>query len=137
MSALDGKTVRYADDDRWSGIVLGDSALAGWINVKWTRPEPFVGSHRPEELTVIDRCTTGRDPAIEAADRAAITCGSLSFRAMTLAAREALTPLRAKHQRVQRPDGSYRCTSCRDAYGGHANWPTDTDRLIYPSEDLK
>jgi hypothetical protein len=51
-------------------------------------------------------------------------------------AREALAPLRAKHQRVQRPDGSYRCTNCRDGYGGHADWPTGTDRLLYSDAEL-
>ncbi|QMU23438.1 hypothetical protein [Gordonia rubripertincta] len=51
-------------------------------------------------------------------------------------AREALAPLRANHQKVQRPDGSYRCTSCRDAYGAHADWPTGTDRLLYSEDEL-
>lgn len=53
------------------------------------------------------------------------------------AAREALAPLRAKHQpRVMPTTGRRVCTSCRDAYGGRADWPTGTDRLIYAEEEL-
>lgn len=77
------------------------------------------------------------DPAVEAAHRALPIFSSHSpHQSMIDAAREALAPLRAKHQKVQRPDGSYRCTSCRDAYGSHADWPTGTDRLLYAEEEL-
>lgn len=84
------------------------------------------------------------DPAVDAAARAfaQVEDDDLAYASerdksgFITAAREALAPLRAKHQKVQRPDGTYRCTSCRDAYGGHADWPTGTDRLIYPSEEL-
>ena len=89
------------------------------------------------------------DPAVEAAERAwdqRYGNGSLSAadsaaqdgigHLAIAAAREALAPLRAKHQRVQRPDGSWRCTSCRDAYGGHADFPTGTDLLIYREDEL-
>ncbi|QWS68190.1 hypothetical protein SEA_VANLEE_73 [Gordonia phage VanLee] len=87
------------------------------------------------------------NPAVDAARRAweAGPAADIEFRpgedgvwtpaAMVAAAREVLAPLRAKHQRVRRLDGSFRCTSCRDAYGGHADWPTGTDRLIWPSEE--
>jgi hypothetical protein len=90
-----------------------------------------------------------RDPAIAAAQRAwedrydgdtqrfkeSVHIDGVGALAVT-AAREALAPLRAKHHKVQRPDGSYRCTSCRDGYGAHADWPTGTDRLLYPEEEL-
>lgn len=79
------------------------------------------------------------DPAVEAGYRALIAVSGgewIRGEALILAAREALAPLRAKHQRVQRPDDSYRCTSCRDAYGSHADWPTGTDRLLYAEEEL-
>ena len=84
------------------------------------------------------------DPAVEAAHRA--WRGLIDLHGPThvpsphdigeAAAREALAPLRAKHQRRARQYGPDVCTSCRDAYGGHAEWPTGTDRLIYPSEEL-
>ena len=84
------------------------------------------------------------DPAIEAAQRAIESYGLLPNHVfygpdgpmLIEAAREALAPLRAKHQRRARQYGPDVCTSCRDAYGGHADWPTGTDRLIYPSEEL-
>lgn len=89
------------------------------------------------------------DPAIEAAHRAwdeapsAVRRGFADVpddnfvKQLTIGgAQQALAPLRAKHQRVQRPDGTWRCTSCRDAYGSHADFPTGTDRLIYSSEEL-
>lgn len=50
--------------------------------------------------------------------------------------RAVLEPLRPHHQRVQRPDGSWRCTSCRDVTGAYADWPSRTDRLIYAEEEL-
>lgn len=81
------------------------------------------------------------DPAIAAARRAWV--GRMDGwtdrnvpESMVAAAREALAPLRAKHHKVQRPDGTYRCTSCRDGYGAHADWPTGTDRLLYAEEEL-
>lgn len=94
-------------------------------------------THLPERGTVTD-------PAIEAAQRAIESYGLLPNHVfygpdgpmLIEAAREALAPLRAKHQRRARQYGPDVCTSCRDAYGGHADWPTGTDRLIYPSEEL-
>lgn len=83
------------------------------------------------------------DPAIAAAQRAlnqpvdGITIPNEPISAFAVkAAREALAPLRAKHQKVQRPDGTYRCTNCRDAYGAHADWPTGTDQLLYSEDGL-
>ncbi|AKJ72073.1 hypothetical protein [Gordonia alkanivorans] len=82
------------------------------------------------------------DPAVHAAQRAKHPAwafvdppGAAEDIAIR-AAREALAPLRAKHQKVQRPDGTYRCTSCRDAYGAHADWPTGTDQLLYSEDEL-
>lgn len=72
------------------------------------------------------------DPVFEAVTRA-VTFGDYSQAA---AAREALAPLRAKHQRRARQYGPDTCTSCRDGYGGHADWPTGTDRLLYSTEEL-
>jgi hypothetical protein len=85
------------------------------------------------------------DPAVEAAQRAwrkklvvsePIPEAVKPPMGFVDAAREALAPLRAKHQRRARQYGPDVCTSCRDAYGDHADWPTGTDRLIYPSEEL-
>ena len=77
------------------------------------------------------------DPAIAAAMKAMLSVESPTVRDTAIAAaREALAPLRANHQKVQRPDGSYRCTNCRDAYGAHADWPTGTDRLLYSEDEL-
>lgn len=79
------------------------------------------------------------DPAKDARDRAWHYTSPHSWddKCSGLAvAREALAPLRAKHHKVQRPDGTYRCTSCRDGYGAHADWPTGTDRLLYAEEEL-
>lgn len=88
------------------------------------------------------------DPAITAAQRAWGQGPSAEFpyrphedgiwtpAAMEASAREALAPLRAKHQRRARQYGPDTCTSCRDGYGEHAAWPTGTDRLLYPSEEL-
>lgn len=75
------------------------------------------------------------DPAIQAANRAWNWEGPEAWHCAVKAAREALAPLRAKHQKVPSV-GGYRCTSCRDAYGVHAEWPTGTDRLIYPEDEL-
>lgn len=80
------------------------------------------------------------DPAVAAAGRA------LNNRDWTdqhredygvASAREALAPLRAKHQRRAREFGPDVCTCCRDAYGEHAVWPTGTDRLLYSEDELR
>ncbi|MGC5027430.1 hypothetical protein ACLQ3K_22000 [Tsukamurella sp. DT100] len=77
------------------------------------------------------------DPAVAAADRAgAATEGRSRHVQRVASAREALAPLRAKHQRRAREFGPDVCTCCRDAYGEHAVWPTGTDRLLYSEEEL-
>ncbi|GAC70743.1 hypothetical protein [Gordonia soli] len=93
----------------------------------------------PEKVATRDAEQRRRDPAAAAAQRAMDrrpSWGYSSDLVALCAAREMAAPLRAKHQKVQRLDGTYRCTSCRDAYGAHADWPTGTDRLIYAEEEL-
>ena len=59
-----------------------------------------------------------------------------------LATREALAPLRELHKRVHIPAGDDSglpadvCATCRNVAGYREAWPTDTDRLIYPEEEL-
>ena len=76
------------------------------------------------------------DPAVEAAERAWDSAeNSTESQAARAGAREALAPLRELHRKVPKRNGwdghwSDVCIACA------ALWPSPTDRLIYPSEEL-
>lgn len=90
------------------------------------------------------------DPAIEAARRAwqeqagTISLGddNYTMRVRTLAAREALKPIRELHwKRTGRaigfgdmPDEDF-CNEC-STMGQHISWPCATARLVYPESEL-
>lgn len=80
------------------------------------------------------------DPAVEAAQRAVwqMTSGaqsSVDVRvAARVAAREALKPIREVH----RPTGwGGECVVCFDSEGRGRQWPCDTAKLIYTTEELE
>lgn len=83
------------------------------------------------------------DPAIEAARNAwrvqfgmePLADDSYTIRSRTLAAREALKPIRELHtpEIVRSPDDE-QWTECTSCYGAH--WPCETAKSIYTSEEL-
>lgn len=76
------------------------------------------------------------DPAVEAAQRALpMFASNTPHQSMIDAAREALAPLRELHRNVDEW-GEPVCAYCMGHDGWHLDWPCDTARLIYPSEDL-
>ncbi len=80
------------------------------------------------------------DPAEEAAMRAWDAAGldgpRLPMpRSVRIAAREALAPLRELHHKGDE-QGELVCVYCMGHDGWHLDWPCDTARLIYSTEEL-
>lgn len=109
---------------------------------RWVEGGSWADQGAESSLTVVAReLSMSGDPAVEAAQRAAVSDGRLAadyYADEVLAAREALAPLRALHKRGECPDW----TDCTDP--DHLNFcrscvvlfPCPTARLIYPEDEL-